>query len=405
MGVDKVIELRIKGLRTIEELTLPLGGLTLLIGENGAGKSSILEACEILRRASTPAFYSEVLEVHGGLFSLLRHGARHLELGVTVEGDGPAIRYGVVLTRDGISSESLELDTGSGLAQPFQLIRRTGDRASVASPGQTQPHAAVVRIQPDQLLLPKISGPLAGDGTFERMRAALEQIDVHLPFEVRPAWLCAERGWLAPLREPAKIQPAARLSRLGENLANAYQALKNEFGEEHWKTTMDYVRLGLGPQVESINARVDPGGNAIALWLKPRKRAEQLPASALSDGELSYLAFVALYRLPARRSLLAFDEPELHLHPSLLARVLSLLSAMAEDHPVLLATHSDRVLDLLKAPADAVRVCELDGEDRKTRLRKLDQSALEEWLPEYRGLGQLRTEGYLSAVLEPEEIA
>mgnify|MGYP003592898466 CR=1 FL=1 len=61
------------------------------------------------------------------------------------------------------------------------------------------------------------------------------------------------------------------------------------------------------------------------------------------------------------------DEPELHLHPGLLTRVVQFLAASAESHPVLLATHSDHLLDALTEPARSVRVCErVHGQ---TRLR------------------------------------
>ena len=82
-----ITELRIEGLRTIERIRLPLDGLTVLIGDNGTGKSSILEACEILRRATGPRFMDELHGMHGGLTSLLRQGAPRLLLGVSVRPD------------------------------------------------------------------------------------------------------------------------------------------------------------------------------------------------------------------------------------------------------------------------------------------------------------------------------
>ncbi|HSO00831.1 MAG TPA: ATP-binding protein, partial [Candidatus Nanopelagicales bacterium] len=207
------------------------------------------------------------------------------------------------------------------------------------------------------------------------------------------------------MRSTVLLQPAQRLDRLAENLANAYQTLRTEYGEEHWRTTMEYVRLGLGDHVDSVNTRGDPGGGAIGLWMKLKGRDRQLPASALADGVLVYLAFVALYRLRSPRSLLVFDEPDLHLHPALLNRVTGFFEAMAEDCPVLLTTHSDRLLDSLAEPAAAVRVCELDDLETGTRVRALDQEALAAWLEEYRGIGELRSAGFLSSVLKPEDPA
>ncbi|MEO7330515.1 MAG: AAA family ATPase, partial [Minicystis sp.] len=79
-----ITELRIEGLRTIEKVRLRLDGLTVLIGDNGTGKSSILEACEILRRATGPRFLDEFHGIHGGLTSLLRQGATRLQIGIEV---------------------------------------------------------------------------------------------------------------------------------------------------------------------------------------------------------------------------------------------------------------------------------------------------------------------------------
>ncbi len=208
---------------------------------------------------------------------------------------------------------------------------------------------------------------------------ALDHIEVHVPFEVMATWVGRSTQRRSAMRGAALHQPANRLEKLGANLANVYSSLKNDFDEDHWQQTMAYVRLGLGEDVRSINVRPDPGGADIGLWVKYAGIDQQLPASALSDGTLAYLALVALYRLDAGSALLAFDEPELHLHPALLMRALDFFEAMARDRPVILATHSDRLLDGLSDPARSAVLCELD-EARRTRLIRPDPEALGRWL-------------------------
>ena len=80
-------------------------------------------------------------------------------------------------------------------------------------------------------------------------------------------------------------------------------------------------------------------------------------------------------------------------------RVLDFFTLMSADHPVLLATHSDRLLDGLERPADQIKVCERDPKDNQTRLRALDPEALRQWLDEYRGVGDVRSAGYLPNLL------
>jgi predicted ATPase len=105
-------------------------------------------------------------------------------------------------------------------------------------------------------------------------------------------------------------------------------------------------------------------------------------------------------RLNHGRSLLAVDEPELHLHPRLLARVMGFFQSIAERCPVVLATHSRRLLDELRDPASSAVLCELD-EHNATRLRYPDRAALEDWLKDYEGLGRLLDAGYESEVMVP----
>ena len=106
-----------------------------------------------------------------------------------------------------------------------------------------------------------------------------------------------------------------------------------------------------------------------------------------------------MVRVPKPPSLLVFDEPELHMHPSLLARVMDLFAEAAERHPVLITTHSDRVLDLLENPAESAVLCSLDR-DGNTQLLRPNAASLAEWLEDYRGLGHLRAEGYESTVFK-----
>ena len=48
-------EIRIRNYRAIEDLWLPLGGMTVLVGENNAGKTSVLDAIGIaLGRRGAP---------------------------------------------------------------------------------------------------------------------------------------------------------------------------------------------------------------------------------------------------------------------------------------------------------------------------------------------------------------
>ena len=75
------------------------------------------------------------------------------------------------------------------------------------------------------------------------------------------------------------------------------------------------------------------------------------------------------------------------------------LRDFARRDPVIIATHSDRLLDMLEDPVGSIVVCELEGSPPATVLRRLDKTRLDAWLGDYRGVGDLRSQGLLREVL------
>lgn len=400
---DVVRAISARGLRSVESLRLDVRGLTVLIGENGAGKSTLVEVCELLRRATSPAFLDEFNAIHGGLRNLLRHGSADLVMSVEVRGADLPLFYELCLAPQGsgavVSSERLVIGSPEDDALSVRVFWRGLASASLSP--IVNPVFSGLPFVPDRLVISSF-GLQPPHPAIARMIAALKGIEVHVPFEVTPGWVSRAHGRPSVSRGASLIQATTSLERLGVNLANAWHALRSDVGEDHWRETMDYVRLGLGDRIESINTRADAAGGSIALWVKLKNRDEQIPAAALSEGMLAYLAFVAMFRLPSKRSLLVFDEPELHLHPRLLTRVMGFFDAISQHCPVLLATHSRRILDALRDPASSTVLCVLDEEGR-TSLRQPDREALEAWLEDYEGLGRILDAGYESEVMVARE--
>jgi predicted ATPase len=191
------------------------------------------------------------------------------------------------------------------------------------------------------------------------------------------------------------VQATTRLERGGTNLPNAYHALRNR---DDWQNTLDTIRLLVDEDIRDVMTPASASGGSIGLVVK--YRTGTVPAFALSDGTLSLLSLVAITVLeggPPPRSLLVLDEPDLHLHPSAIRYLVALLERCAKRYPIVVATHSDQLLDALSDPARSTVLCDLD-EHRHLRLRRPDAALLAKWLPEYRGIGALRADGYDSLV-------
>ena len=412
MAQDRVTELRISGLRVIRQLTLPLNGLTVLIGDNGTGKSSILEALEILRLAAKPVNHvtDVIMKGHGGFGALLRRSAKELSLGVSVEGAGPRVDYDFTLANVGNTPTVLTESVNAhypGSKDRLLVLDRAGSRVIVSATSDRNPNthtpqklgsAEQPAIVDQALALPFLDGRVHPSA--RRLVEALGHIENHVPFEARPLWQAKELGLTQGPRWPSPLEAADRLARFGVNLPNAFQELRNR-GDRAWGRVLERARLGLGADLRSFSLSPSGRGSIELEVLFGSWPDKPLPAEMLSEGQIAYLSMVALCELHSNRSLLAFDEPEVHLHPALLARAVWMLEEAAESAPVIVATHSDRLLDALEDPAASVVLCELDGE-RALRTSRPDRARLGEWLRDYRGLGALRAEGYEAQVFAEE---
>lgn len=390
MNGPRVIEVRIQGLRTLADVQLSTHGLTVLVGANGSGKSSILQALEMLRSLPDEQSLRNLVVVHGPPVELLRAGESTLKLGIGFAIESATYWYGVGLRAHGASWIVEHEHLYRGSREKFVvLLRRDGasfDQELDPMVGNVGEHA---------LALSSFSRHADARAAIDALRG----IEVHLPFRTSAAWALRAAQLKAGMRDPAMLGPAERLELFGENLAEAFHALRNR-GRKHWDDTLGLVRLGLGPALSDVVVEsVARGYGELAVDFDGLGR---IPASGLSDGQLSFLALVAAIRLDRKRTLLAFDEPDASLHPGTIVRLVELLEAASADQPVVIATQSDRLLDALSEPIDAALICTLDDAWR-TRTHRLDAGRYSAWVNGFRGLGDVRAQGDLELLVTPAE--
>ena len=107
---------------------------------------------------------------------------------------------------------------------------------------------------------------------------------------------------------------------------------------------------------------------------------------------VAYLCLLVSVVHPLHRGVLALDEPDAHLHPSALRRLMALAQESHADRALLITTHSNALLDELRDPAASVRIVEPSPDG--ARIRRLDPDALAAWRSEY-SLSDLRRTGLL----------
>ena len=132
-------------------------------------------------------------------------------------------------------------------------------------------------------------------------------------------------------------------------------------------------------------------GGTVALFLEERDGRE-IPASRLSDGTLRYLGLLAILLHPDPPPLIAIDEPDLGLHPDVVAKVAELLVDASTRTQIIVTTHSRMLIDALSDRPSSVVVCE--EENGESRFERLDGKRLQAWLDDY-SLGELWGSGEL----------
>lgn len=398
--------LRLCNVRTFVDASFPLDGLKVLIGENATGKSTVVEALQLLRCIGDGSFARALREVHGGLRGLLRDetGACTLALDLAPrDGADGVLRYSITFrpldaVRFVVERESLtRADPGDASSW---LLRREGSECWVRTAEASAPVRA--RTTPD---LPALCtrDDTAWHDALVAAAQAIAGMRVGVGFDVLPTWVArALKRPSSPLRERAQTNAVDGLDLLGSNLAEAYFTFINEPAYKRlWPEILSTIQLGFGEQIEDVMTPA-AGAGYVELVVQLRGRRNPVPAQALSNGMLAWLSLVALVYLGREaRSMLVLDEPELHLHPRLLARAVQLFHATAARHPVLLATHSRRMLDLLGDEAGpATLVCTLDEAQHAAQVQTVNTERLRAWLEDFDGLGALADAGYLPALLD-----
>lgn len=131
-------------------------------------------------------------------------------------------------------------------------------------------------------------------------------------------------------------------------------------------------------------------GGVCQIFLEEGER--MVPAGRLSDGALQYLCLLAILCDPDPPPLVCIEEPEIGLHPDVVARLGDLLREAATRTQIIITTHSEALVDAFSDTPECVITCE--KRDGSTVMTRLNAEELREWLQEY-SLGQLWARGHI----------
>ena len=375
--------LEISGYRSLADVVWEPGPLNVLIGPNGSGKSNLLRALQLLKSAAEGKL-SENVRASGGMVPLLWDG-RTDSIKFNLEFASPATTYELVMKRLGQSGafyiESEFITANNNSAQ--KVLERTRNRAIVLNAQQVKLELNAEAFDEDE---PLVAFRSVSDVNQPFAKLQRELADYRIYHDVRV-------DSNSEMRRATVSRRDLRVDSDGSNLVSVlhtYYTSDRNFKEEI-NTAM---KAAFGDEFEELVFPPADDGR-IQLRLRWRSLRREQSASDLSDGTLRFLFLITVLASPEPPPLIAIDEPETGLHPSMLPLVAEFAADAARRTQVILTTHSPQFLNAFKGRADITTVAE--WHEGKTRLRRLPEAELARWLEHYQ-LGDLMLSGELEDI-------
>lgn len=355
--------LEIAGYRSVRRIRFPLRQLTVLVGGNGVGKTNLYRSLELLQSAAKGTLADELAR-EGGLASVFWAGGKNL----TEDGSfDPKFRTDGYRSgepqRLALEAEFSELDGfPDGLNYRLEVgFAPAESAAAFPNEAQVKTELATMRHRGKPVMLMERKGNIAWARDANGRREIADE-DL-LPSEPALSRLGgrpeiarlrdAILGWRffhgfrtdpgSALRRPARAVTSTTLAPDGSNLGAVFATLR------HIRQDTTDLDRAIADAFPGVELEVPPVGEHATFGLRyPEMPKRVFLPHELSDGTLQFLALAGAllsYRLPP---LIALNEPETSLHPSLLPILARTIVKAAERSQIWVVTH-DR--DLAEAIA------------------------------------------------------
>lgn len=360
-----ITRLAISGYRSIRELVLAPGPLTIVTGANGAGKSSLYRALRLLADVAQGRIVQS-LAMEGGLDStlwagpekfsramkageekiepLVRRSSKAVKLGFASDTYGYAIDLGPSSTQGGFFGLDPQIKveaqwTGGHLGRSNLIAERRGPS---------------VRIRDENGGWRQAATSLAGvDSMMTHCADMRDAFDLSILRETMRRWrfydnLRADRD--APARRPQIGTFTPALADDGADLAAALATIRDIGEADALGETIDDAFPG-----SLVDFSLADGGYFETL-MRQHGLLRPLRAAELSEGTLRYLLLVAALLTPRPPPLMVFNEPESSLHPTLIGPLARLMRKVARETQLIVVSHSAKLVSKLGEDGGCVEI-------------------------------------------------
>ena len=427
-----ITRIKFGGYRLLSDFEADLKPLTVVIGANASGKSSLIDCLRLVRECCEHPI-NTAIGWHWGASSLLTAGSGNSQLtwevdfrkpwaaywdDVPFEEDKP-LSYEVVLKSDAQGlmyaqyevlrnlhpaprhQESLKhleatpyrrhiFDREKHRLIPFDMEQSAPAGVQDSGTAAAIPAGTIASQRESALLLSQIrffkEFPVPAAARFFFVRMAF-----YPGFDVTRSSALRTRA--------AEIKPMATLEANGDNLGTVLHDILTRYDFRSTAEELrDYLRVAY-PAFEEIHCDTTHGTPPqVLVGIREKSMSRSMYLWDLSDGMLRFLCLATALLNPIPPSLVAIDEPELGLHPGLLPIVAEMIKAASERTQVLVTTHSPDLLNCFGIDDVAVIARDAD-EARAVWYRPSNRSTLKQLLEDVTGdsLGDLHRSGELEA--------
>jgi predicted ATPase len=357
----------VQGYRSLRDLVLPLGQLSVITGANGSGKSSVYRALRLLADVAQNAVVSSLAR-EGGLSStfwagpetiarsvrqgthpveaLAKRKSASLKLGFGGDTYGYSIDLGyppsgppptMFWADPRVKRECLW--HGPQYRRAAALVDRRNNYVWISTTRDEEPLMLTQHLADTDSMLASIADPQRAPEMLA-VREALRgwRFYDHFRTDADALARTAQVGTFSPI-----------LHEDGRNLAATLQTIREQQQDDLLDKTIEDAFPG-------SQLLIDPGGGRFEVQLQQHGLLRPLSAAELSDGTLRYLLWTAALLTPRPPELMVLNEPETSMHPDLLPALGRLILAAAKKTQIIVVSHSQQLIEALTAAEICIRL-------------------------------------------------
>ncbi|MBI2506287.1 MAG: AAA family ATPase [Candidatus Latescibacteria bacterium] len=383
-GVPRIEYLKVVNYRALRELELKgITPLTVFLGANGSGKSTVFDVFAFLSECFTVGL-RKAWDKRGRFRELRTRGSEGpviIEIKYRETRQKPVITYHLAIEENSrgpfVLEEWLVWKRGSW-GQPFRFLNFRNGAGQVTSGEMPDEKDERIeeRLDSMEMIAANTLGQLAKHPRVSALRRFIT--DWYL------SYLTVDDARGSP-----EAGPQERLSATGDNLANVIQYLKEQH-PERLRQILEVLSQRV-PRLERVDAEMLADGRLL-LQIKDAPFERPILAKFASDGTLKMLSYLTVLYDPAPPQLVGIEEPENYLHPRLLPELAEECRNASSRTQLMATTHSPFFVNSLR-PEELWMLYR--DEHGFTHARRADQMrGIPEFLETGGKLGHLWMEGH-----------